>query len=241
MPEFIFGGLSGKDHVQATYFLLGKRRKRTKLGLDISRFFEQNSYQRVFYFLNKKCDCGVEASRILAELCCVPFGKKGSGNKRLVLARGFATSPRLALWCNLDLFLKVFWQTKKTLKKKDARVAIFVDDIGISASKTDKDTMEILFDKISDIFLSSDPNQKLPLNPDKKNISDYTDKNMEHLGLRMGRNKISLGKKPREKKKKIIEKLASSNLDKSTKKTLINKKKSYKNYERYIKIQNAKS
>ena len=203
IPEFIFGGLSGKDHVQATYFLLGKRKKRTKLGLDISKFFEHNSQERVFYFFCKKCGCSVKASRILSDLCCVPYGKKGSNGKK-VLARGFATSPRLSLWCNLDLFLKISWETKEFLKKKDARISVFVDDIGISASKTTKGSMEKLFEKINNILLNSDPNQKLPLNIEKKNISDYRDKNMEHLGLSMGRNKISFGVKTRSKEKKII-------------------------------------
>ena len=33
LPDFIFGGVSGKDHVGAAYSLLGKRRNRSKYYL----------------------------------------------------------------------------------------------------------------------------------------------------------------------------------------------------------------
>lgn len=116
IPEFISGGVSSKSHVQAAYYLLGKRRKRTKLGLDITRFFEQNGRERVFAFFYVKCKCSKKAANILANLCCVPMGAKNSGEAKKILARGFPTSTRLALWCNLDLFLRIYWKAKQLLK-----------------------------------------------------------------------------------------------------------------------------
>ena len=235
IPNFIFGGVSKKDHVQAVYHLLGNRRNRTYLKADIKRFFEQNEYQRVYHFFYGKCGCSKIASNVLTKLCCVPVGKKGSGEDRLVLARGFATSTRLALWCNFDLFLKIYWESAKILKSKDFRIAIFIDDIGISASRVDVKTMDLLYEKIKDILGSYDPNQSLKLNDDKKEISSYLDKNIEHLGLNIGRSKITLGKKTMVNQKIVKNKLKKATLNAAEKKALINKKRSYKNYNSYIK------
>ncbi len=235
IPHFIFGGVSNKDHVKAAYYLLGKQRKRTKLSLDISKFFEQNKRERVFYFFNKKCECSVRASNILADLCCVPIGPKNdSKGKQKVLARGFATSTRLAIWCNLDLFLRIYWKANKVLKNKDTKIAIFVDDIGISATKTKKETMDLLAQDIEKIFKSFDTNQALPLNIEKKDIKSYLDGNMEHLGLRLGRNKLSMGKKTITRINELKQRLKNPKLTYSEKKKLILQKKSYIPYRNYI-------
>jgi hypothetical protein len=240
VPEFIFGGVSGQNHIKAVKYLLGSQRKRSKLSLDIKRFFEQNSRDRVYHFLYYKCECGKKASNIIADLCCVPYGQKGStGNK--VLARGFSTSTRLALWCNMDLFLKVYWTTKKVLKNKDSRIAIFIDDIGITASKVGKDDLEMLYDEIADIFKNYDQNQKLLIHEKdskKTDIKSYTDKNIEHLGLRMGRNKISVNNKTRAKQRKIKKELGKDNLSSEDKRKLISRKASLKRYVSYVKKSN---
>ena len=122
VPEFMFGGLSGKNNIQATRYLLGEQRDRTLLKLDVKTFFEQVKQERVFYFFYKKCQCTVEASRILASLCCVPRGKKGSGSNEKILARGFATSSRLSMWCNLGTFQHLDWKMKKKLKRKKKHI-----------------------------------------------------------------------------------------------------------------------
>jgi len=233
IPEFIFGGISKRNHIQAAYYLLGFQRKRTKLSLDIYRFFEQTHRNRVFYFFKNKCECSEKASNLLADLCCVPFGPKGSKEEK-VLARGFSTSSRLALWCNLDLFLRIYWEAKKYLKNKDVRIAIFVDDIGITASNTSKADMEGLADKIEKILLDYDPNQKLRLN-DKKDIKLWSDKRVEHLGLSLGRNKITPGAKTKSKKDRVGNKLKNKNILPEDRIKLVKKKKSYKNYSNYIK------
>lgn len=233
VPEFFFGGVSGKNHIQAVHCLLGKKRKRIKLGLDIHRFFEQVSVERISNFFYNKCGCSKKASNMLASLCCVPFGPKNSGSDRIVLARGFSTSTRLALWCNLDIFYKIYWKTKKTLKGRDARIAIFIDDIGITASNTSKEEMEKLTDQIKHILESSDPNQSLRLN-EKTSIQMFNG-HAEHLGLTLGRNKIGLGRITKSRHDNIKNVLKDKSIDDEKKKSLVIKHKSYKGYIHSIK------
>lgn len=242
IPEFIFGGVSERSHVGAVVYLLGNQRKRSKLSLDIKRFFEQNTRERIFHLFNKKCNCSIKISNLLADLCCVPFGEKGNiGNK--TLARGFATSSRLALWSNMDLFLRIYWATKKVLKDKDARIAIFVDDIGVTASRVNKKDLELLYDEISEIFLNHDPNHILSVhskNSRKTDFKNYSECGIEHLGLVIGKNKVSVGKKTKSKLDKIKKALSKDDLSKQEKKTLITRKKSINNYLKYIKLENSK-
>ena len=233
LPEFIFGGVSGRDHVKAARSLLGKRRGRIKLGLDIKRFFEQNKEDRVVYFLYSKCSCSMKAARLIAKLCCIPNGAKGSGQSQRTLARGFATSTRLATWVNLELFLRVHWLVKKRLKGHDSRLAIFVDDIGVTASGISKEVIDVLSDEIAILLSTHDSNQKLLLNNDKKNIQTTTAGDMEHLGLQLGRNKVGIGRKT-AKKRARVSRMISQTGEGSKRKKLIASRKSYKNYDRYI-------
>lgn len=233
VPGFIFGGVSKKDHIKAAYHLLGNQRKRTKLSLDIHRFFEQNSRDRVFYFFNKKCKCTEKVSNLLANLTCVPLGPKGStGNN--VLARGFPTSTRLALWCNIDLFMRVYWEAKQTLKNRNSKIAIFVDDIGITSAKTAKKEMELLCKKIEKIFSEHDPNQTLLINK-KTDIKSWFDKKgIKHLGLTIGRNKVTPGPKTKYKQREVKKKLLNKKISLKEKETLLTKQKAYKNYNHYV-------
>lgn len=233
IPDFIFGGLSGKNHIQAAHHLLGEQRKRTLLKLDVKRFFEQIHEERVFYFFHKKCSCSVVASRLLAHICCVPSGPKGSGSTEKILARGFATSSRLALWCNLDLFVRLDWKIKRKLHGHDPRIAIFVDDIGITASKVEKDHMESFSKIMEDMLASFDPNQSLPINQKKKEIVSYKT-GMDHLGLRLGRNKLTIGGKSRSKRDRVVEALKLPLL-KEEKKILLQKRGAYYTYQKQIK------
>lgn len=200
VPEFIFGGLSKRNNIQASGYLLGKKRVRVLLKLDIKSFFEQVTEKRIFYFFYKHCGCSVEAARILSRLCCVPKGKKGSGSHEKILARGFATSARLAMWCNLTTFQRLEWKMKESLKGHDPRVAVYVDDIGITASRVSVEEMEKV--KLSAIKLleTFDKNQPLPAHHDgeKALVKKFAD-GTEHLGIKLGRNKLSLGWKTRSK------------------------------------------
>ncbi|MBI4992491.1 MAG: hypothetical protein HZB99_04745 [Candidatus Harrisonbacteria bacterium] len=232
VPDFIFGGVSSKNHIQAAHHLLGNKRERVLLRLDIKRFFEQIHEDRVFNFFYAKCRCSARASRLIARLCCVPLGPKGQGSATKSLARGFATSPRLSLWCNLDLFLRLSWMVKKELRGHDPKIAIYVDDIGVTASRVSLERMEEISRIAENILENFDSNQKLPINPSKKEILSNVD-GMEHLGLRFGRNKLSFGGKTRFNLNKIYSKLKSP-LSKSEKLRLLNQLRSYQRYKQQI-------
>ena len=211
IPSFIFGGVSKLNHKSAVKHLLGNKRKRILLKLDVSRFFEQIHYERVYGFFLNKCGCSYKGAKLLANLCCVPFGAKSSPEDYKTIARGFSTSPRLAVWCNLDTFIKLEHLVKKELKGKDPRIAIYVDDIGITASNVTKEDMMHIYPKIKKILEDSDKNQKLPLNQKKTKIiyhsgetydinGEYKGKwGFEHLGIQMNRSSLTLGTKTRWK------------------------------------------
>ena len=232
LPNFIFGGVKGLNHAKAVEHLLGNKRKRTVLKLDITRFFEQISEERVYHFFRDKCECSEKAAKLLASFCCVPLGPKGSTGARKTIARGFATSSRLAVWCNLDIFIKLDQLVKKRLKGKDSRVAIYVDDIGITASRVSKNEMGKLYREIEQLLLTSDKNQRLPLNNNKKDIKSH-DEGMEHLGLRMYRNRLSIGAKTKSKIDRVKNKLDKGLSDREKQK-IKNKRKSLFQYQKYI-------
>jgi hypothetical protein len=219
LPNFLFGGITGRNHKAAVVHLLGTKRGRVLLKLDISRFYERIEQQRVEQFFALKAGCSKESARLLARLCCVPYGAKEQPEQRHTIARGFATSSRLAVWCNLDAFMRLERLVQKELRGKDARVSIYVDDIGITASRVSKEAMMALYPKIEHI-LANDPKQPLPLNMKKTKIvfhdgetydiaGNYQGKwCFEILGLQMGRNKLAPGTKTRWKTANIIHKIS---------------------------------
>jgi len=232
VPEFIFGGISERSHIDAAYELIGKKNKRTLLKMDITRFFEQVTGTRVFHFFNKKCGCSVRASRLLASLCCVPTGKKGNGSSTETIARGFSTSSRLAVWANLDTFLKLKWEVQKQFKGHDPKIAIFVDDIGITASEIDTKTMESLKENFEYILTQYDHNQPLPINLKKTKVRSF-EAGAEHLGLRLGRNNVTIGSKTKSKRAKLRESIKVATGFK--KKQLKMRSVAYNRYENQIK------
>jgi hypothetical protein len=232
IPEFIFGGLSGRNHIQAAHHLLGEQRGRTLIKLDVRRFFEQVKEKRVFYFFFSKCGCSKEVSQLLSRLCCVPLGPKGSGAVEKSIARGFATSPRLALWCNLDLFIRLNWRSRRKLHGHDPELAIFVDDIGITASRIDKEHMEKFSETAEDLLKNFDRNQSLPINTTKKEVRTFVD-GAEHLGLKLGRSKLTFGRKTRTKSDSVRNALARAT-SKDEKRDLIQKRRAYYVYRRQI-------
>lgn len=210
IPGFIFGGLSGRDHKKAVLHLLGLRRGRILLKLDIKRFYENNTEESVRRFFDSKTGGRSAATKILTQLTCIPVGKKGGEGDYKSIARGFSTSSRLAVWCNLDTFMRIDWLVKRELKGKDPRLAIYVDDIGITASRVTKEDMMRLYEKIK-VILENNNTQKLPLNEKKSKIIyhsgemfDMTGKSegkggFEHLGIQMNRNGILPAIKTRRK------------------------------------------
>ncbi|MFA5766830.1 MAG: reverse transcriptase domain-containing protein [Candidatus Paceibacterota bacterium] len=226
LPNFIFGGVKGLNHVKAVYYLLGVSRKRAILRMDIERFFEQISEERVYHFFHNKCSCSKRAAKLIASLCCVPQGPKNSSDSKTI-ARGFATSPRLAVWCNLDLFIRINYLVNKRLRGHDPRLAIYVDDIGVTASRVTKNEMSKLYLEIRDIMEKFDSNQKLPVNNKTEII--FHDKGMEHLGLKMYRNKLSIGSKTKSKLDKEKHKRRSGSAQSSCKRY-----KSLRQYKNHI-------
>lgn len=243
LPSFIYGGVNGLDHKAAVKALLGIRRKRILLKLDITRFYEQMKEDRVFSLFYNKFGCSKKTSQIIASLCCVNHGAKLHPDDFKTLARGFSTSSRLAIWCNLDIFLKIDRLVKKELKGKDPRIAIYVDDIGITASKVSVEEMVELYKKIK-VILDSDKRQKLPLNDEKTKIvlhsGDTYDSegvyqgkwSFEHLGSQMNRTTLTPGTKSRWKIADLSYKLKQTHgKDKKIKK----RHKALQRYKSYIK------
>jgi len=234
LPKFIFGGIKDMDHVKAARHLLGSKRKRTLLKTDLKRFFEQVSHERVFDFFRYKCGCDDRASKVLAYLCCVPLGQKHSSTKEKSIARGFATSPRLSVWCNLDIFIKLDRLIKGALKGNDPKLAIYVDDIGITASKVSREKMEGVLSEVEKLFLNSDKKQKLILNKEKNKtkITSHED-GIEYVGINLLRNKLKVGRKAKSKRDKIKKEL-KKDMPKEERFSLRKKQRAMNNYKRYV-------
>jgi len=232
LPSFIFGGVKGKNHVKASQHLIGKRRMRTLLALDMKKFYEQIDSKRVEAFF-ERCQCSSSVARMLANICCVPTGPKSSPGNKKTIARGFSTSSRLAVWCNLNIFLKLERLVLKELKGHDPRIAIYVDDIGITASRVSPKQMEALQVKIINLFETADKNQPLVINEKKTKIIKHNE-GMIFAGIELKRNKLRMGPKTRIKRAVLKEKLKNRNLKIEKRRALMRSKKGITHYERYV-------
>jgi hypothetical protein len=232
LPGFIFGGVKNTSHVEAAKYLLGSKRKRSILKLDIKRFFEQISKERVKQFFWYKCGCSEKAAELLAYFCCVPIGPKGSPQTHKTIARGFATSSRLAVWCNLDTFIKLDRLVRRRLRNKDPRIAIYVDDIGVTASRVTKEEMEELAIDIGHLLLNADRKQPLPLNENKTKTSSH-EGGMEHLGLRLNRNSLSVGAKTKSNIDRIRD-VSGNELSLADRVRVGRKRRAIMRYKKYV-------
>jgi len=233
LPYFIFGGISDRNHVLAAVNLLGNRRDRVFYKLDLKHFFEQIPQESVFCFF-LKCGCSKRASILLSKLCCVPEGKKWTKGTKPVLARGFSTSPRLAVWCNLDTFQKLKWRVGKILKNYDFKISVYVDDIGISASRVDTETITKALNLSKKIIEAGN----LKLNEKKTILPKSFSDTVEYLGLKLGRNKVYLGKATQSKLDRTIKARQKIGCTKETKESL----KGLKVYRKYVNsINNSKT
>lgn len=231
LPSFIFGGVKGKDHVKAAKNLVGRKKYRTLLKSDLSRFYEHVPQERVVHFFMEKGQCSRRGARLLAKLCCVPKGAKGSKSDEMTIARGFATSSRLAVWCNLDFFLRLDWLVKKELRGHDPKLSIYVDDMGITASKVDKEQMDQLYNQIRDIFNPHD-GHSLPLNETKKTVKTYKE-GMRILGTIILRNGLHVSDKTSGKIQSLKKKISKSKTAKERGKYK-RKKNSLMTYKQYV-------
>lgn len=203
LPSIIHGGVSCKDIKSAAKALLGTKRKRTLLKLDMRRFYEHVSDQNVMYTLHNKMGCSERVTKLFTQLCCVHDGPKNNPLPNLTLARGFAASSRLAIWCNLDLFYRIFWLVEKELRGYDPRMAIYVDDICITASRVTPEQMAGLYFKIVKLVENSTCN--LEINTEKTRIISYLNHEYdlngryigfapyETLGINLKRNSTDVG------------------------------------------------
>jgi len=176
------------------------------LKMDMRRFFEHVSDKDVFNLFTRKFGCSIKAASILSYLCCVNEGSKDSPSPNQTLGRGFATSGRLAVWCNLDLFLRISWLVKKKLSKHNPKIAIYVDDICVTASGVSPEQMWELYVDIK-ALIGKKSNCRLELNESKTKVVNYkgeafdADGNVidyipyEALGLKMNRNTLDVSAK----------------------------------------------
>lgn len=240
LPIFIYGGVRKKGIKNAVIALQGKKNKRTLLKVDMRRFFEHISYEDIVNTLVCYCSCGKDVAQIIAEIACVNSGKKSLSNiNEKVLARGFSTSSRLAIWCNLDLFRKLFYCMAKKLNGHDPKIVIYMDDIGITASRVNPTTLSSFYRDIVKLIKNT---SKLEVNKNKTRIIDYLQHEydasdgrllegkvtqFEFLGIEIGRNRLRPGVKTRSKMAKLINK---PNLSGKELRTL----KGQKRYVKYI-------
>lgn len=230
IPQFIFGGVEGRSHIQAAQHLQGDKSRRTYLKLDLSRFFEQITEQRVISLLINKCRCTYPGAKLIASLCCLPLGEKGHGQSQRAIARGFATSSRLATWCSLDLCMKIDRLIKQRLRGRDPKLSIYVDDIAISATKTKKAELLTLSQDIKQ--LCQNHQRPLILNDKKMKIIRHNE-GVEHLGLKLNRRSLSLGKKSFAKKMRLKTRLPElSGIEKANAKRSL---RGISQYERQVK------
>jgi hypothetical protein len=224
LPPFIFGGISKKDHVRAAINLLGKK-GRVFCKLDLARFFEQITEESVFNFFLRS-GCSIKISKLLSKLCCIPEGPKNTKGGRSVLARGFSTSPRLSVWCNLTTFKMLNWRIGRILKKNDFKISIYVDDIGITASKASLELMDHALNIGKKIIKTGN----LKINEEKTVSPVMFSEKVEYLGLGLGVNKVYLGKETQIKLNRTIEALRDPNCPKEIKESL----KGLRNYEKHV-------
>jgi hypothetical protein len=201
LPSYVHGGVTG-EYIKSSGFKMPKctqsaalslidgKKGRWLLRLDLKSFFEQVTQENVIKLFMEDFKCSPRIAWIVGNLCCVRKGakEKNSETKEKILARGFATSGRLAAWCNLLFFKNLELLIKKELKDHSPLFAIFVDDIGISAVNVTKLQLKQLAQKIIDLA-------KLhglivhPVDSEKTEIIP-PQKVKEHLGLRLTRKKI---------------------------------------------------
>lgn len=209
IPAYVYGGLGKRGIKQAANNLLGKRRERTMLKIDMSRFFEHVTRDDVIRCLKCSCGCTKRVATIIADLSCVPEGKKSRDNtNKLVLARGFAASSRLAIWCNLPVFRRIFNLVLRELKGHDPRISVYMDDICITASRVSPGKMRNLYKKIIEIVEA--PGSNLKLNKSKTQIVNYKGVRFnpnngkiiegekfpyEFVGIKLKKNKLAPGDK----------------------------------------------
>lgn len=234
VAPYVYGGLKGRTNIQAAKKLINKKKNRYLLKVDLKTFFEQITQEQVEKLLSKRCGCSIKASKIISNLCCVPLGAKSKPQETSTVARGFATSSRLSMWCCYEFIVELNNFLCRELKNNDPRIVFYIDDIGIVASYVDEEFLEHLYIKIKKIAQK----HGLTLNDSKKSITPPTQPQV-HLGVGLSKNKISISDKSRSKRDRLKSSLKGINTKEERKKIKI-KIRGISNYESQIKKENKK-
>lgn len=235
LPRFIWGGISGRSNVLAVRELLPLR-KRSLLKMDLKRFFEQITRKRVVSFFMNKAQCSKKSANFLADLVCVSKGAKLQPTGELVLARGFATSSRLAVWCCLNFFLRLNWMVLDKLAQFKPRVVIFVDDIGIGVSGIKHPQLlnrtAMAIRRLAEKGIDG---QALKFNEKKTRIYSYLYKtSMDYLGARLYKKTLGLTSKSRQRINILSKKIKDSSNSKNERRAFKQRRADIFHYLAYI-------
>ena len=214
LSSCIHGGVRGKSNITAVKSMLNERKNRFLLRIDLSSFYEQIDIGMVHGFFYG-CGCSHNVAKLLSNMCCIRKGEKTNPENEACLARGFSPSARLAIWCNYNFFVKIQNLINRKLKKYNPKIAIYVDDIGITASGISEKKLTNICDEIINIA----KNDKITVNMKKTEILSPTD-TQEHLGIKMHYKTLSLSNKTKSKKKVLLNKIKTNKHNKKDVKSL---------------------
>jgi hypothetical protein len=233
VPQIFYGSVSKKSHIQAAGTLCNGRNT-TIISLDIKRFFESISCDRINRFFCKAC-CSPDIAKVLVGITCVPLGPKNEPVSDSSLARGFSTSPRLALWATFEIFVKLNRVLQKRFSHLSPRIVVFVDDVGISIKNATKDDITVVKETAFAIIESdrNGINLELHKKPPKLKVR-HISKTAEHLGLVIGKSSLAPGFKTRVKIGNVKVKLSDKNLSKIERENALQHKRGLMNYRRSV-------
>lgn len=158
LPNFIFWGISNKNHIAAVKIHKSKY-NRTFIKFDLEKYFDQIDINRIIWNLVNKCWCNKIWALNIAQLCCVPEWEYFNPEGNKVLARWFHTSTRIAILCSIEFFKQINFFLQRNFKDLKPKISVFVDDITISIDNIEKEKINTLINKVYE--LSEKHNLKL--------------------------------------------------------------------------------
>lgn len=235
VPQIFYGSVSKKSHIQAASTLCNGK-DTTIISLDITRFFESISPDRVARFFCK-AGCSPDIAEVLVGITCVPLGPKNEPLSDCSLARGFPTSPRLALWATFEIFVKLNRVLQKSFSHLSPKIVVFVDDVGISVKNATVDDIEAVKEQAFVIIESDKKGISLEVHkkPPKLKVRHISE-TAEHLGLVIGKKNLAPGFKTRLKIGDVKSKLSDKTLSKKDRRTALEHKRGLMNYKRSVAV-----
>jgi len=232
VPDVFYGSVSGRTHILAAKELTNGK-KTVFLSFDIQKFFESISSNRVQRFF-VKAGCTKEIADFLVSITCVPLGVKGLQKDKLSLARGFPTSPRLALWCTFEIFSKLNRILQKSFSHLFPKIVLYVDDIGISLKNPSEDEIVQIRDLVFELIESDKNGLSLTVHRDPPKFRvQKVEGRAEHLGVAIGKSKIAVGSKTVRNIAIVKNQLLSTN-DKDERGRVLQKKRGLMNYRKTV-------